>query len=150
MMEPKRLVRKSLRGLAMSKDMPVISEPMRWSSRWLDSFRYPVNSCDGLPPAARAEAILGAMKQLKKCRRSPSLLVTVESPGRRYINELKHALYGCCQPIAISIGGEELTLSDFCEIPSVFPAKPAALPFPTGVFDESALPSKERVKLQIL
>jgi len=134
----------------MRRNVQVVWEPARWSSSWLDLFRYPVNSRDGLPPSARAEAILGVMKQLKKYRRFPSLWVTVDGPGKWYINELRHVLSDCSQPIAISAAGQELSISSFYKLPGTYPVKPSAPEFPTSVFDEFSLPRKERAKLQVL
>jgi predicted transcriptional regulator len=134
----------------MPRNVPVIWEPTRYLSGWLDSFRYPVNSCDGLPPSARAEAILGVMKQLKKYRRFPSLWVTVDSPGIWYITELRLALFGTRQPIAITAVGEEPSYGSFFGSPGVYPVKPGAPVFPVSVFDEFSMPQKERAKLRIL
>lgn len=123
---------------------------MRCLSGWLDLFRYPVNSRDGLPPSARVDAILGVMKQLKKYRRSPSLWVTVDSPGNWYITELKFALFGNRQPIAITAVGQDPSFSSFLGHPAIYPAKPGAPTFRVAVFDEFSMPQKERAKLQIV
>ena len=134
----------------MRRNVPVVWEPVRWSSGWLDLFRYPINSRDGLPPSARAEAIIAVMKQLKKYRKSPSLWVTVEGPGKWYINELRNVVSECSQSIAISAAGPDLSFSSFLKIPGIYPVKPSAPEFPTYVFDEFSLPQKERAKLQVL
>ena len=135
----------------MPRNVPVIWEPTRYLSGWLDTFRYPVNSCDGLPPSARAEAILGVMKQLKKYRRYPSLWVTVDSPGKWYITELRFALLvGGRQPIAVTAAGKEPSYSRFSGSPGIYSVKPSVPEFPMSVFDEFSMPQKEKAKLQIL
>ncbi len=134
----------------MQRNVPVIWEPMRWSSNWIDLFRYPVNSRDGLPASARAEAILAVMKQLKKYRKSPSLWVAVDGPGTWYISELGHALFGCYQSIAVSTPDTKVSMSSFFRLPGAYSAKPSAPSFLASVFDEFSLPQKERTKLQVL
>jgi hypothetical protein len=134
----------------MRKNVPVIWDPIRWSSSWFDLFRYPVNSRDGLPPYARAEAILGVIKQLRKYRRSPGLWVTVDAPGRWYMDELKDTLASCNQPVAISMVGQEVSISDFFKLPGSYSLKPATPDFIASVFDEFSLSPRERSKLQVL
>ena len=134
----------------MCGNIPVVYEPMRWSSHWIDLFRYSVNSRDGLPPSARAAAILAVMKQLQKYRKSPSLWVTIDSPGAWYINELMKALSGCYQSIAVTALDAEVNISSFFRLPGAFPAKPSAPSFLASVFDEFSLHQKERAKLQAL
>jgi len=90
------------------------------------------------------------MKLLKKYRKSPSLWVTLDGPGKWYINELRAALAGSYQPIAIAAAGQELSISSFNKLPGSYPGKPGAPGFPTSVFDEFSLPQKERAKLQVL
>ena len=134
----------------MRRNVPAIWDPIRWSSSWFDLFRYPVNSRDGLPPYARAAAILGVMKQLRRYRRSPGLWVTVDAPGRWYIDELKCALASCNQPVAISLAGQEVAISEFFKVPGSYSLKPAAPEFTTFAFDEFSLSPRERSKLQVL
>lgn len=124
--------------------------PGQVNNKWLDLFEYHVNSRDGLPPSARAEAVIVVMKRLNARRRAPCLHVVVDSPGRWYTTALNDSLRGYSQPIAIKGSREGLTFSDFYRMPGLFPVKPAAPDFRVQMFDESLLNRKERSKLQIL
>jgi len=134
----------------MRRNVPAIWAPVRWSSSWFDLFRYPVNARDGLPPYARAQAILGVMKQLRKYRRSPSLWVTIDAPGSWYMNEIKSILASCEQSLAISMIGQPISISDFIRLPGNYLARPVTPNFTASVFDESTLNPRERSKLEVL
>jgi len=54
----------------------------------LDLFKHSISAGDGLPPYAQARIIDIISNILKKTRAHPSLLVSVESPGRWFIDEL--------------------------------------------------------------
>ena len=54
----------------------------------LDMFKHSISARDGLPPYAQARIIDFISNILKKTRAYPCLLVSVESPGRWFIDEL--------------------------------------------------------------
>lgn len=54
----------------------------------LDLFKHSISAGDGLPPYAQARIIDIISNILKKTRKYPCLLVSVESPGRWFIDEL--------------------------------------------------------------
>ncbi len=54
----------------------------------LDMFKHSISARDGLPPYAQARIIDIISTMLKKARSFPALLVSVDSPGRWFIDEV--------------------------------------------------------------
>ena len=69
--------------------------PYRCERGWLDTFVHRVSATDGLPPAAQAKIIEGIAKQLGRLRGTSNLHVSVDSPGKWFINETKRV----CDPV---------------------------------------------------
>ncbi len=141
----------------MQHTLPVTWSPyIVWShplfgDGWMDRFIYLVDSRDGLPPSARAEAIKSLMKQLKRYRNCPCLWVQVDSPGPWYVTALRWALTGFKLDVAVLPLGAELRVIDFLNYPfgvtASCPSKPL---FECVPFNGTALTQPEKAELQIL
>ena len=69
--------------------------PHRCERGWLDTFVFRISATDGLPPAAQAKIIEGIAKKLGMLRYTANLHVTVDSPGKWFINEINRV----CDPV---------------------------------------------------
>ena len=115
----------------------------------LDVFQYSISAQDGLPPTAQLEVIREIAKRLVKVRPRAGLWVSVNSPGRWYLNELRR-LRGYSYPaIAIMPVGKKPTLNDFSSIP--FHGEVLSPPtFPLECFDADQLSQKAHTELTVL
>jgi hypothetical protein len=55
----------------------------------MDVFKHSISATDGLPPYAQARLIDLISNQLRKAREHPCLWVSVDAPGRWYLEEIK-------------------------------------------------------------
>lgn len=129
--------------------LPVIACPERLGGRWLNKYKYPVSSCDGLPIDARAAAIQEVTKRLVEASPDATLCVEVDTPGKWYIDALKSALRKDSLPIAIMPLGREPTLLDFAVPPITSHYKPPQPTFAMKYYDENRCGRRERSLLRV-
>ena len=131
------------------KTLPLIWQPIQHDRYLLDVFQYPISAQDGLPPAAQLEVIREIARRLVKVRPRAGIWVSVSSPGRWYLNELRR-LRGYTYPaIAIMPAGKKPVLNDFSSIP--FQGKVLSPPtFPLEGFEADRLSQKAHTELTVL
>jgi hypothetical protein len=131
-----------------TKSLPLIWKPIQHNRHWLDVFQYPITARDGLPPAARIEAIREVAKRLEKVRPRAALWASVSSPGNWYLNELRRLRY-TYPPIAIMPATKKPILNGFSSIPfhqkTLFPPT-----FPLERFDADQLSRKAHTEFTVL
>jgi hypothetical protein len=69
--------------------------PYRCERGWLDTFAFRISATDGLPPTAQAKITEGIAKKLGMLLYTANLHVTVDSPGKWFINDIKRV----CVPV---------------------------------------------------
>ena len=131
-----------------TKSLPLIWQPVQHDRHWLDVFQYPISAQDGLPPTAQLEVIREIARRLVKVRPRAGVWVSVSSPGRWYLNELRRLRY-TYPPIAIMPTGEKPALNDFSSIP--FHQETLSPPtFPLSRFEADQLSQKAHTELTVL
>ncbi len=131
-----------------TKPFPFIWQPIQHDQHWLDVFQYPISAQDGLPPAARIEAVREIARRLEKIRPRAAVWASVSSPGRWYLNELSRLRY-TYPPIAIMPAGGKPILNDFSSIP--FHQESLSPPtFPLARFEASEYSRKAYTELTVL
>ena len=132
-----------------TKPLPLIWQPIKHDRHTLDVFQYPISAQDGLPPTAQLEVIREIARRLVKVRPNAGMWVSVTSPGRWYLNELRR-LRGYSYPaIAIMSAGKKPVLNDFSDIP--FHGEVLSPPtFPLERFEADRLSQKAHTELTVL
>jgi hypothetical protein len=132
-----------------TKPLPLTWQPIHHDRYMLDVFQYSISAQDGLPPTAQLEVVREIAKHLVKVRRNAGIWVSVSSPGRWYLNELRR-LRGYSYPaIAIMPTGKKPTLNDFSSIP--FHGDRLSPPtFLLECFDADQLSQKAHTELTVL
>lgn len=130
--------------------IPVKSIPQEVDGRYQDLYEYQCSSLDGLPPHARAEAILETFELLRKGHPWASLLVTIDGPGGWYFQDLKRYFSDCKLPICLVQVERRSPRNMYFARPVLLPTKPSRPDFISRIFDEEKLTKGELSKLRIL
>ncbi len=113
--------------------------------KWTDTFVFPVRYDRMLSPWSSAEVVKSVIRSLKKLRKSPSLWVPVNAPGRWYFDEIKYALRKASIPVAVTQDQQLPGLLSFSKHPGIYNTPchgglPAD-PLPTTGLTENAIKS---------
>ncbi len=113
---------------------------------WTDTFIFRMSALSCLPPFAYASLIRRMAAPVRKLRRSASIWVQVDAPGKWYAAEVRRSLRGLQLPVAITCS-EELEWTDFSYRPwlGVTPCPP-----PPFVKEPPAASGDEILVLQAL
>ncbi len=102
---------------------------------WTDTFIFRMSALACLPPFSYASLIRRMAAPVRKLRRSASIWVQVEAPGKWYEAEVRRSLRGLQLPVAVT-GNQELEWADFSYRPWL-----GVTPCPPPPFVEEAAPS---------
>jgi hypothetical protein len=102
---------------------------------WTDTFIFRMSALACLPPFAHASLIRRMAAPVRKLRKSASIWVQVDAPGKWYEAEVRRSLRGLQLPVAVT-GNEELEWTDFSYRPWL-----GVTPCPPPPFEEEAPPS---------
>lgn len=92
---------------------------------WTDTFIFRISAVACLPPSDYAKLVRRMAAPVRKLRRSASIWVQVEAPGKWYEAEVRRSLKGLQLPVAVT-GNNELDWMDFSYRPwlGVSPSPP--------------------------